>query len=102
MRATTAPAADVLSCCCFPVSATPARPKPRRAPCTPLRPAPQKRLYNWFAQSQRLLTAPRVALGTLTAVLLPLALVGVQRTLAVWAALLVVTVAAGYYGEAGP
>lgn len=56
-------------------------------------------LYNWFAQSQRLLTAPRLLIGTLTAALIPYLALGFDRALIVYAVVLVVTVSAGYYGN---
>jgi adenosylcobinamide-GDP ribazoletransferase len=56
-------------------------------------------LYNWFAQSQRLLTPGRVAFGTATAVLAPLALLGAHEALLLCATVLAVAVAAAYYAD---
>jgi adenosylcobinamide-GDP ribazoletransferase len=56
-------------------------------------------LYNWFAQSQRLLTPWRVAFGTATAVLAPLALLGAHEALLLCATVLAVAVAAAYYAD---
>eukprot|EP00878_Enallax_costatus_P038458 GHUV01043697.1.p1 GENE.GHUV01043697.1~~GHUV01043697.1.p1 ORF type:complete len:179 (+),score=66.35 GHUV01043697.1:231-767(+) len=60
----------------------------------------KKGLYNWFAQSQRLLTAPRLLFSTATAALVPLLLLGWQKTLIMLVALVIVTVASGWYGTA--
>lgn len=53
-----------------------------------------------FAQSQRLLTAPRLVFSTGTALLIPLAVLGPHQALIVYATVLVVTVSAGYYATA--
>lgn len=53
-----------------------------------------------FAQSQRLLTLPRLLFSTGTAVLIPLALLGLHKAAIVWVTVVLVTVAAGYYGTA--
>lgn len=53
-----------------------------------------------FAQSQRLLTLPRLLYSTGTAILIPLAVLGLQRAAIVWATVLLVTVCSGYYGHA--
>lgn len=53
-----------------------------------------------FAQSQRLLTPPRLLFSTGTAVLIPLALLGLHKAAIVWVTVVLVTVAAGYYGTA--
>jgi hypothetical protein len=60
----------------------------------------KKGLYNWFAQSQRLLTAPRLLFSTCTALLVPLAVLGLAKAVVVWATVLCVTVAAGLYSTA--
>ena len=57
-------------------------------------------LYNWFAQSQRLLTPPRLALGTATAAAVPYLALGLGRALACYATVGVVTLGAGLYGRA--
>lgn len=53
-----------------------------------------------FAQSQRLLTLPRLLLSTGTAMLIPLAVLGLHKAAVVWVTVLLVTVASGYYGTA--
>jgi cobalamin synthase len=57
-------------------------------------------MYNWFAQSQALLTPPRLLLGTATAVAVPLALLGPAKALLVLATTVLVTICAAYYGNA--
>lgn len=57
-------------------------------------------LYNHFADSARLLKPPRLALGTLTALVVPWAVLGLQRALLLWATMGAVTVAAGLYSTA--
>lgn len=56
-------------------------------------------LYNWFAQSKRLLTLPRLCLGTATAVAVPWLLLSAQQAAATCAVTLAVTVAAGLYAH---
>ncbi|KAG2444858.1 hypothetical protein HXX76_001599 [Chlamydomonas incerta] len=56
-------------------------------------------MYNWFAQSTRLLTAPRLALGTLQAVAIPLLALGPARACVVYATVAAVTAASGLYGN---
>lgn len=53
-----------------------------------------------FAQSQRLLTVPRLLFSTGTAVLVPLAVLGLHQATIVWMTVLLVTVASAYYGNA--
>ena len=53
-----------------------------------------------FAQSQRLLTLPRLLLSTGTALLIPVAVLGLHKAVIVWGTVLLVTVAAGYYATA--
>lgn len=60
----------------------------------------KKGLYNWFAQSQRLLTAPRLLFSTGTFVLVPLLVLGPAKAAIVCATVLLVTVSAGYYATA--
>lgn len=55
-------------------------------------------LYNWFAQSRRLLTLPRLLFGTATAVAVPYLALGLQGCLLVCGVTLGVSIAAGYYG----
>ena len=55
-------------------------------------------LYNWFAQSKRLLTPPRLLLGTLSAIFIPYCTLGLERALILYATVLVVTILSGYYG----
>jgi hypothetical protein len=55
-------------------------------------------LYNWFAQSRRLLTLPRLLFGTATAVAVPYLALGLQDCLLVSGVTLGVSIAAGYYG----
>ncbi|GFR39615.1 hypothetical protein Agub_g77 [Astrephomene gubernaculifera] len=57
-------------------------------------------MYNWMAQSTRLLTPPRLLLGTLVAAAVPLVALGLQRACMVYGVVLVVTVASGFYGNA--
>lgn len=57
-------------------------------------------LYNWFAQSQRLLTPPRLILGTVTAVVVPWVTLGLTQALWIYATVVVVTLLAGYYANA--
>ena len=56
-------------------------------------------LYNWFAQSKTLLTPPRLLLGTVSAVAIPLLTVGLYRSILLYGTVLVVTVLSGYYGN---
>lgn len=60
----------------------------------------KKGLYNWFAQSQRLLTLPRLVLGTASFLLIPLLLLGLQKATAIYITVILVTIAAGHYGNA--
>jgi cobalamin synthase len=60
----------------------------------------KKGLYNWFAQSQRLLTVPRLVVATATAVLVPMALLGPLQAAVCCLTVAVVTAAAGWYGHA--
>jgi cobalamin synthase len=53
-----------------------------------------------FAQSQRLLTVPRLLFSTGTAVLVPLAVLDLQQAAVVWVTVLLVTLASAYYGNA--
>lgn len=53
-----------------------------------------------FAQSQRLLSVPRLLFSTGTAVLVPLAVLGLHQAAVVWVTVLVVTVSSAYYGNA--
>ncbi|KXZ55222.1 hypothetical protein GPECTOR_3g364 [Gonium pectorale] len=57
-------------------------------------------MYNWMAASTRLLTPPRIALGTLIALAAPAVALGAVRAAAVAATVGAVTVAAGVYGHA--
>jgi cobalamin synthase len=57
-------------------------------------------LYNWLAQSTRLLTLPRLLFGTGTAVLVPVLALGVWQAAAVCLTVVLVTAAAGYYATA--
>lgn len=53
-----------------------------------------------FAQSQRLLTLPRLLFSTGTAMLIPLAVLGLHKAAIVWATVVLVTIASGYYATA--
>jgi len=56
-------------------------------------------LYNWFADSQKLLTIPRLFVGTLVSIAVPLVLLPWEQALQVYLVVLVVTVASSYYGN---
>jgi len=56
-------------------------------------------LYNWFADSQKLLTIPRLLVGTLVSIAVPLVLLPLEQALQVYLVVLVVTVASSYYGN---
>ncbi|PNH03985.1 Cobalamin synthase [Tetrabaena socialis] len=57
-------------------------------------------MYNWMAQSTRLLTARRLLLSTALAAALPLAALGAARAGAVWLVTAATAAAAGAYGNA--
>jgi adenosylcobinamide-GDP ribazoletransferase len=56
-------------------------------------------LYNWFADSQRLLTLPRLCLGTLVTILVPVLLLPVEQAMSVFLVVVLVTLGASYYGN---
>ncbi len=58
----------------------------------------KRHLYNWFAQSQRLLTPPRLLLATASTILVPLWLLPQDKALLVLGTVLLTTVMAGQYG----
>ncbi len=56
-------------------------------------------MYNWFADSQKLLTIPRLLLGTAVAVAVPWFLLPAEQAWLVYLAVVSVTVGSGYYGN---
>ena len=57
----------------------------------------KRHLYNWFANSQRLLTLPRLFLGTLFSVAIPWWFLPLHQALLVYLVTVLVTILAGYY-----
>lgn len=56
-------------------------------------------LYNWFADSQKLLTIPRLFVGTLVSIAVPLLLLSLEQALQVYLVVVIVTCASSYYGN---
>ena len=56
-------------------------------------------LYNWFAQSKRVLTPIRLFIGTATAMVIPYLLLGQEKAMMIYAVVVVVSILAGYYGN---
>lgn len=59
----------------------------------------KKGLYNWFAQSQRLLTPIRLFLATFCAVGVPWLVLGPEKAIVIYVVALAVTVMSAYYGN---
>jgi adenosylcobinamide-GDP ribazoletransferase len=59
----------------------------------------KKGLYNWFAQSQKLLTIPRLILGTLITVCIAVGALGPDLALVLFFTTIVMTISAGYYAN---
>jgi len=60
----------------------------------------KKGLYNWFAQSQRLLTPPRLIIGTVSAVAVPWIVLEPHQACIIYFSIGMVTIVAAYYGNA--
>jgi adenosylcobinamide-GDP ribazoletransferase len=56
-------------------------------------------LYNWFAQSQTLLTPPRLLFGTAAAITIPIFAVGLQKAMLLYATVTAITLLSSYYGK---
>lgn len=59
----------------------------------------KKGLYNWFAQSQKLLTLPRIFLGTLITASIAVVAVGLDTALLLFLTTIIMTISAGYYAD---
>lgn len=56
-------------------------------------------LYNWFAQSQRLLTGIRLFIGTASAIGIPILAVGLQKAILMYVTVISITLLSSYYGN---
>lgn len=66
---------------------------------TPITRTTASHLYNWFADSKRLLTLPRILLATISTAAIPLWLLPQEKALLALGAVVATTILAAHYGN---